>query len=102
MSLTTIAPVKDPYRNDPDYYLGRADAYDHSQDRTVDQMVVLAGMAIDYASIFYAMGYTDRVTELRLELDAVAPMEMELAQTRLARQQGRETSTLHTRHHATR
>lgn len=81
----------------PDYYNGRADAYDDSHTRTVDEMVALMGMAIDYASIPYAQGYSDRVTELRLELDAVAPMEMELAQTWLARKQGRETSTLHNR-----
>lgn len=80
----------------PDYYLGRADAYDDSHTRTVDEMVALMGMAVDYATEPYARGYSDRVIELRLELDAVAPMEMELAQTWLARKQGRERSTLHT------
>ncbi|WP_055695807.1 hypothetical protein [Streptomyces prasinopilosus] len=89
MSIQTITPITDPYRSHPDYYRGRADAYDDSQTRTVDQMVVLASMAIDHASIPYAFGYSDRVTELRLEQDAVAPMEMELAQTWLARTQGR-------------
>lgn len=98
MTVQTIAPTGFDHTNDPDYYRGRADAYDDSQTRTVDEMVVLAGMAIDYASIPYAQGYTARVNELRLELDAVAPMEMELAQTWLARKQGRETSTRHTTH----
>ena len=65
-------------------------------------MVALMSMAVDYASVAYAAGYSDRVTELRLELDAVAPMEMELAQTRWARKQGRETSSLHTRNRPTR
>lgn len=97
MTILTLAPATNGQPEPLDYYLGRADAYDHSHDRTVDQMVVLLGMAIDYATVAYARGYADRVTELRLELDAVAPMEMELAQTRRARQQGRETSTRHTR-----
>lgn len=99
MTIQTIAPAVSPYANDPEYFLGRADAYDDSATRTVDQMVVLMGMAIDYASIPYASGYSDRVTELRLELDVVAGAESELAQTWMARKQGRETSTLHTRNH---
>ncbi|MFD8899864.1 hypothetical protein [Streptomyces ardesiacus] len=99
--MTTQIPettTRDPYRNHPDYYRGRADAYDDSHTRTVDQMVVLMSMAIDYATLPYAHGYADRVSELRLEQDAVAPMEMEIAQTIHARKQGREKSTLHQRH----
>lgn len=96
MTTLTIAPAS-PFDMDPDYCLGRAHAYDDSATRTVDEMVALLGMAVDYASVRYAEGYADRVTELRLELDAVAPMEMELAHTWLARKQGRETSPLHTR-----
>lgn len=97
MTIQTLTTTHDPYRNHPDYYRGRADAYDDSHTRTVDQMVVLMGMAIDYATLPYAHGYADRVNELRLELDAVAPMEMEIAQTTHARKQGREKSTLHQR-----
>lgn len=96
MTIQTIASAVSPFANDPQYCRGRADAYDDSQTRTIDEMVALAGMAVDYASIPYAQGYTARVNELRLELDAVAPMEMELAQTWWARKQGRETSRLHT------
>ena len=96
MSLMTLAPATGDYANGPDYYRGRADAYDDSHTRTVDQMVVLASMAIDYATIAYALGYTDRVAELRMETDAVSGAEAELAQTWLARKQGRETSPLHT------
>jgi hypothetical protein len=97
--MTTMTPeaVSNPYADEPDYYAGRADAYDHSHTRTVDQMVVLMGMAVDYGSIPYAAGYSDRVIELRLEQDVVAGAESELAQTDLARKQGRETSSLHTR-----
>ncbi|MGW3383285.1 hypothetical protein ACWDCO_24255 [Streptomyces albogriseolus] len=97
MTVQTFTPATNPFAQDPDYYLGRADAYDHSHDRTVDQMVALLGMAIDHATLAYAAGYSDRVIELRMEQDVVAAAESELAQTWLARKQGRETSTLHTR-----
>lgn len=97
MSITSTETQPNPYANDPDYYLGRADAYDHSHTRTIDQMVALMSMAIDYATTAYASGYSDRVLELRMELDVVAGAESELAQTWLARKQGRETSSLHTR-----
>ncbi|RIH58280.1 hypothetical protein D3C59_36205 [Streptomyces sp. SHP22-7] len=60
-------------------------------------MVVLMGMAIDYATLPYAHGYADRVNELRLELDVVAGAESEVAQTWMARKQGREKSTFHQR-----
>ena len=97
MSIQTIASTIGDRPKDPDYYAG-ADAYDDSQTRTVDEMVALMGMAIDYASIPYAQGYSDRVTELRLELDVVSAAESEIAQTTLARKQGRETSSLHPAH----
>lgn len=96
MTTLTIAPTTGPFDADPDYCQGRADAYDDSHTRTVDQMVVLLSMAVDHAPVRYAQGYAARVTELRLELDVVAAAESELAQTWLARKQGRETSTLHT------
>lgn len=96
MTTMTFASTAGQQGEHPDYYLGRADAYDHSHTRTVDQMVVLMGMAIDYATEPYARGYADRVLELRLETDVVAGAESEIAQTTLARKQGRERSRLHT------
>jgi len=102
MTIQTLTTAAGHYANDPEYYLGRADAYDDSATRTVDEMVVLASMAIDFASLPYAQGYSDRVTELRLELDVVSAAEAELAQTWLARKQGRETSPLHTRNRTSR
>lgn len=96
MTIATIAPTTGQHAEDPDYYRGRADAYDDSATRTVDELVTLAGFAIDYASVPYARGYADRVTEYRLETDVVAGAESELAQTWLARKEGREDSTLHT------
>ena len=95
MTTMALAPATGGFAHHPDYYRGRADAYDDSHTRTLDQLVVLAGAAIDYASVPYAQGYTDRVTELRLELDAVAPMEMELAHALRDRKQGRTRSALH-------
>lgn len=81
MTVQTITPATNPFANDPDYYLGRADAYDHSHDRTVDQMVALMSMAIDHATTAYASGYADRVIEYRLEHDVVTAAETELAHT---------------------
>jgi hypothetical protein len=83
MTTMTIAPATGNYADDPDYYAGRADAYDDTAGRTLDELIVLAGMAVDYASIPYALGYLDRVTELRLESDAVTAAETELAHTDL-------------------
>jgi len=97
MTIQTLGRPTDPYRNHPAYYAGRADAYDDSTTRTLDQMTALASMAIDYADLPYAFGYSDRVNELHLEHDAVTPMEIELAHAVQARQQGHGTSPLHTR-----
>jgi hypothetical protein len=94
MTTMTLAPATGGFAHHPDYYRGRADAYDDSHTRTLDQLVVLAGAAIDYATVPYAQGYTDRVTELRLELDAVAPMEMELAHALRDRKHHRTHTTV--------
>lgn len=81
MTTMTLAPAFGNYADDPDYAIGRADAYDDSHTRTVDQLIALASMAVDYASIPYALGYLDRVSELRRETDAVTAAETELAHT---------------------
>jgi hypothetical protein len=95
MTTMTLAPATGGFAHHPDYYRGRADAYDDSATRTLDQLVAIAGIAVDYATAPYAQGYTARVLELRLELDAVAPMEMELAHAVRDRKQGRSRSTRH-------
>lgn len=79
MSLTSTETTGSDRADDPAYYEGRADAYDDSKTRTVTEMVVLASMAIDFASLPYALGYFDRVTELRMEDDMVTAAETELA-----------------------
>ncbi|MFI6653250.1 hypothetical protein ACIBI8_37380 [Streptomyces sp. NPDC050529] len=68
---------------DPDYYNGRADAYDDSAQLTLDHLTVRAGIHADYAHLPYALGYMDRVLELRMEHDAVTAAETELAHTDL-------------------
>jgi len=99
MSLMTFTSMNDGFTNDPAHYIGRADAYDDAHTLTLDQLTIRAGMYADHhPALAYAMGYMDRVIEMRLELDAVAAAESELAQTWLARKQGREQSTLHTRY----
>lgn len=96
MTVQTLAPADNPFHNDPEYYQGRADAYDDSDTRTVDQMIVLGGMAADYAVLPYALGYMDAVIELRLHMEASKPEQIDQEQTRLARKQGRERSARHT------
>ncbi|MET8571832.1 hypothetical protein [Streptomyces sp. NPDC004783] len=100
MTMQTFNLITNGYNGDPAHSIGRADAYDDSHTHTIEQLVVRAGLYADHhPNLAYAIGYMDRVIEFRLEQDAVAAAESELAQTWLARKQGRETSTLHTRHH---
>jgi len=79
--MTTAArpPITEQYDSQPDYHQGRADAYDDSRTRTLDELVVHAGASADHATIPYALGYMDRVIELRMELSAVSAAEAELA-----------------------
>jgi hypothetical protein len=99
MSLMTFNRMNNGFADDPAHAIGRADAYDDAHTLTIDELIVRAGLYADYhPSLAYAMGYMDRVIEMRLEQAAVAAAEGELAQTWLARKQGRERSTLHTRH----
>jgi hypothetical protein len=98
MTVTTIAPVGFDHTRDPDYFHGRADAYDDAQTLTLDELVIRSGAATDYASLPYALGYSAVVIELRMEADA----EADIAQTWWARKQGRETSALHAAHRQSR
>jgi hypothetical protein len=98
MTTMTIAPTGFDHTRDPDYFHGRADAYDDAQTLTLDELVIRSGAATDYASLPYALGYSAVVIEIRMEADD----ESEIAQTWLARKQGREKSTLHTAHRPSR
>lgn len=77
MSLMTLAPATtdDPHA----YFQGRAEAHDDANTLTLDQLVVRGGIYGDHADLMYALGYLDRVLELRLEHDAVSGAEAELA-----------------------
>ncbi|MFE9812360.1 hypothetical protein [Streptomyces sp. NPDC005548] len=91
MTTMTISPIGFDHTRDRDYFNGRSDAYDDARTLTLDQLVIRSGAATDYASLPYALGYSAVVIEIRMEADA----EAEIAQTWLARKQGRETSTRH-------
>lgn len=66
----------------PDYYAGRADAHDeHNKGATLTVLANRAAVIADlHPSIQYALGYTDRVLELRREHTATTTT----AQTDLA------------------
>ena len=80
MSAMTTATTSLEGRK-PDYYEGRAEAYDDTATLTLDELTVRAGAYADYANIDRAFGYMDRVIEFRMESDAVAAAETELAHT---------------------
>ena len=80
MSITTFNFITDGFSSNPSHAAGRADAYDDSHTLPLSQLIVRAGMYADYhPDLAYAVGYMDRVIEMRLELDAVSAAETELA-----------------------
>lgn len=86
----TVTPATGGFSNTPTYFEGRADAYDDSKTLTLAELVVRAGANADFhPSLAYALGYMDRVIELRLEGDAVTAAEFELAYTDLPRKEAR-------------
>lgn len=82
MSIQILEPIN-PYIGEPDYYRGRADAYDLSQTRTLDELIRLGHNVADHATDAYLFGYDSRVSEVRLERAAVRVAEIELAYTPL-------------------
>ncbi|MEU9998060.1 hypothetical protein [Streptomyces sp. NPDC050848] len=81
MSELTLTAVPGGYRHDPEYAAGRADAYDDSHDRTLDELATIAAQYVEHAHLLRALGYCDRVTEVRMERAMVATAETELAHT---------------------
>jgi hypothetical protein len=68
------------------YYTGRADADDDSNTLTTAHMTVRASYFVDESEksdLDYALGYMDRLLELRMENAAVTAAETELAHTPL-------------------
>lgn len=83
MSLMTFAPDTHHFAHDPEYAAGRADAYDDETSLTVDALHARAALYAEHANLLRALGYMDRIAELRREQTAVAAAETELAHTDL-------------------
>lgn len=96
MSIATTTPDTNSYRNDPAYARGRADAYDDAHTLTLDALKARAAEYAEHAHLFTALGYMDRVLEMRMEEAAVAAAETELAwfdwETDLKRQRARRAA----------
>ncbi|MEU9703067.1 hypothetical protein [Streptomyces sp. NPDC047981] len=81
MSELTLTTAPGGFRHDPQYAAGRADAYDDSHTRTLDQLIAIAAQYVEHGHLLRALGYCDRVTEVRMERAMVAAAETELAHT---------------------
>ncbi|MCX5000932.1 hypothetical protein [Streptomyces longwoodensis] len=103
--LTTTVPAASPFASDPFYALGVADAYDehaagedvHTLLRRADEMLDTTPNDVTPAN-FYVCGYANTVRGILDSHIAHINAQADVAQTWLARKQGRETSTLHARH----
>lgn len=86
MSETTLTHTPGNYSHDPNYAAGRADAYDDSHALSLDELLTRANAYIDHAPMQRALGYLDRVAEIRQELaPIVIAAETELAWADLKR-----------------
>lgn len=108
MTIQTLATAVSPFARDPFYALGVADAYDeHRAGEDVHILKRRAEEMLDadtHGSVpaeLYLIGYANTVIGIFNSHVAGIGAETEVAQTWLARKQGRETSTLHTRHRKT-
>ncbi|WP_228981368.1 hypothetical protein [Streptomyces sp. DH12] len=84
MTTMTIAPATTGPDDASEYAAGRADAYDDSHTLTTPQLQARAAQYTEHATLPRAMGYVDRVLEIRWEDAAVTAAETELAHTDLA------------------
>lgn len=82
MSLMTLVGSITGH-HDPDYYAGRADAHDeHTTGTTLTELAHRARLIADHhPSTQYALGYTDRLLELRREHTATITAQTDLAHT---------------------
>ncbi|MFE6412621.1 hypothetical protein ACFVOR_37440 [Streptomyces sp. NPDC057837] len=111
--MTTMTPeanTPSPFASDPFYALGVADAYDehaagvdiHALKRRADEMLDAAPQGLVPANL-YVCGYGNTIASILNGHIAQINAQTEVAQTWLARKQGRETSRLHQAHrHPTR
>ncbi|MGV9226346.1 hypothetical protein ACWDPF_27175 [Streptomyces albogriseolus] len=104
MTMQTVAPAISPFAHDPFYAMGVADAYDeyqagedvHLLKQRAELMLDTPSGGVDSTDL-YVVGYANTVIGLMNTHIAQIAAQTETAQTWLARKQGRETSTLHTR-----
>ncbi|MFE7547023.1 hypothetical protein [Streptomyces gardneri] len=82
MSLMTLTATITGGQH-PDYYAGRADAYDErNSGTTLHELAHRSTVIADlHSSTQYALGYADRVLELRREHAAQAAAQTDLAHT---------------------
>ena len=81
MSLMTTDPAPGGHTHTPEYASGRADAYDEAHHLTLDQLQARGAEYAEHAHLLRALGYADRVLEMRMEQAAVTAAETELAHT---------------------
>jgi hypothetical protein len=107
-TMTSEATTPSPFSHDPFYALGVADAYDeymageniHTLKRRAEAMLDIPSDGRESTDL-YVVGYANTVIGLMNSHVAEINAQTEVAQTQLARKQGRETSTLHQRHNKT-
>jgi hypothetical protein len=105
MTTMTFSSAVSPFASDPFYAMGVADAYDEYQaGEDVHLLKLRAEEMLDAPAghstpaDLYTVGYANTVIGLMNGHIATVAAQSEVAQTWLARKQGRETSTLHTAH----
>jgi len=105
--MTTLTPESNglsPFDGDPFYALGVADAYDeHQAGETLQILLLRADEMLDAAPAqtpvsLYVVGYANTVRRLLNEHIAYVNAEADVAQSWLARKQGRESAALRIRH----
>lgn len=109
MTTMTTEYAISPFARDPFYAMGVADAYDeYAAGESIDTLKRRAAELLDadypktehvQPAELYRLGYGNSVAGLMNGHIATVDAQSEVAQTWLARKQGRETSTLHTRQH---
>ncbi|MFB7359627.1 hypothetical protein [Streptomyces gardneri] len=77
MSLMTTDPAPGGHTHTTEYAAGRADAH----HLTLDQLQARGAEYAEHAHLLRALGYADRVLEMRMEQAAVTAAETEIAHT---------------------
>lgn len=81
MSLMTTDSAPGGHTHTLEYAAGRADAYDDAHHLTLHQLAARGAEYAEHAHLLRALGYADRVLEMRMEHAAVTAAETELAHT---------------------